>query len=571
MAACAAFLLLAQARASQGSRRSSRAQEIRAEMAGVLLQSKRYDEAAREYSVLLAASPDNVSYRVGLARALAWGGRPAEAEHEITRVLERRPNDASMESLLLAARRDLSPSADRARSWFLERSTVEYRQILARALARERRFPEALAQYDTLLRQRGTPALLVERAQVNVDRHDLDAAERDAQASIAWGPSAAAYQLLGDVRRWRGEYAQSRAAYQRALALSHDALRLESSLAQLARDERPAVAFVPDVYDAPGWESSSSTAHDNLGVDLTTVTLRHGRPLSTAAVTDGARASVDVSYGVTVLRLAQANSIATPVADSAAPAGADVNYGGYGGDVALSAETERGRLYARGRVSGGVMVHPSANTSGQASLAATAFYSAWGVGADLRTGAAYPSLMTVASFLPAERTPQLRETSRTLSLFGPVGRVDIALMQQQSDFTDGNRRSTVAAYARAPLTDVAALVYSGSQLSFARASLSYWDPERYTSHAAGVELRVVRRRGFSAAARLLPGLAWSVERPHARGEQPSAHDAVFQVGGGGELGYRSDAWELLASAGYGTARAGGYQRLDATLAMRWLR
>jgi len=571
-ALCAAIVLLADAGGAQAPKRSaSRAQAIREEMAAVLLQSKRYDEAAREYIVLLAASPENLSYRVGLARAFAWGGRSAEAEREISLILARKPGDVAMESLLLSARQDLSPSAAQARGWFAERPTFEYRRMYARALARERRFPEALAQYDTLLKQRGTPALLVERAQVNVDRHDLDAAERDAMASIAWGPSAPAYQLLGDVRRWRGEYAESRAAYQRAMALSRDDLRLASSMAQLARNERPAVAFMPDVYDAPGWASSSSTAQDNLGVNLTTVTLRRGRPLSSTGLSDGAHTSVDASVGVTVLRLAQANAIVTPATDSTAAESVRLNYGGYGGDVAMSAETEHGPLYARGRVSGGLVLHPSASTSAQASFAATAFYYAWGVGADLRTGPAYPSLMTVASFLPAESASQLRETSRTLSFAGPVGRVDVAVMQEQSDFTDGNRRSTLAGSARLPLNDVASLVYSGSQLSFASASLSYWDPERYTSHAAGAELRVSRMRGLSAAARVLPGFAWSIERPHAGGEPRTTHDAVFQVGGGGEIGYRRDAWELLASAAYGTARAGGYQRLDATLAMRWLR
>src|SRR5262245_34847962 len=56
---------------------------VRAELAAVLLQSRKYDEAAREYRVLLARDPASFEYRLGLARALAWGDRPRDAEREL--------------------------------------------------------------------------------------------------------------------------------------------------------------------------------------------------------------------------------------------------------------------------------------------------------------------------------------------------------------------------------------------------------------------------------------------------------------------------------------------------------
>ena len=96
---------------------NSRALAIRAEMASVLLQSKRYDEAAREYRVLLAYSPRSYSHRLNLVRALMWGNRPREAEHELMVLITQRGRDPELESMLLSARQQLRPSADEAAAW----------------------------------------------------------------------------------------------------------------------------------------------------------------------------------------------------------------------------------------------------------------------------------------------------------------------------------------------------------------------------------------------------------------------------------------------------------------------
>jgi predicted Zn-dependent protease len=55
---------------------------VRAELAALLLQSGRYDDAAREYRALVARDTANTAYRLGLVRALAWGDHPREAERE---------------------------------------------------------------------------------------------------------------------------------------------------------------------------------------------------------------------------------------------------------------------------------------------------------------------------------------------------------------------------------------------------------------------------------------------------------------------------------------------------------
>jgi len=73
---------------------------VRAELASVLMQSKRYAEAEREYRALLAGDPSNFNYRLGLARALAWGDRPRDAERELRTLQRQRPQDGSIETLL---------------------------------------------------------------------------------------------------------------------------------------------------------------------------------------------------------------------------------------------------------------------------------------------------------------------------------------------------------------------------------------------------------------------------------------------------------------------------------------
>src|SRR5689334_9817313 len=80
------------------SRSSSGSIGVRAELATVLLQSGRYDEAAREFRALLARDPNNFEYRLGLAHALAWGDRPRDAERELVQLIAKRPNGSGLDS-----------------------------------------------------------------------------------------------------------------------------------------------------------------------------------------------------------------------------------------------------------------------------------------------------------------------------------------------------------------------------------------------------------------------------------------------------------------------------------------
>lgn len=65
----------AQRRGDTLSKTANTMTNVRAELAAVLLQSKKYGEAAREYRALVSRDAGNTDYQLGLARALAWGGQ----------------------------------------------------------------------------------------------------------------------------------------------------------------------------------------------------------------------------------------------------------------------------------------------------------------------------------------------------------------------------------------------------------------------------------------------------------------------------------------------------------------
>jgi hypothetical protein len=521
---------------------NSRALTIRAEMASVLLQSKRYDEAAREYRVLLAYSPRSYSHRLNLVRALMWGNRPREAERELMVLITQRGREPGLESMLLDTRQQLRPSADEAAAWQRDRpQSLEYRRILARALARERRSSDALAQYDTLIRLRPSPAHFLERAYVHVERRDLDAAERDVTASIQLGASGDAYILRGDLYRARGNHGAARNAYWTARRLS-DEVDLAGAMARLARDERPAVGLLPDVYgDAPGWRARTSTIGDNLGATMSTVALRRG------AWFEG----FDASVGAKVRRFAGPST--TPLS----------NGGAFGADVALARDGTRGRMYGRVRGRVGFLAHPAGDMIPEGGVAAVGYIDAWGFGFDLDVGPAYAELLTVDAFLPSPvNGEQLRQQSSTLSFAGPLGAVDVGASRQHTALSDGNARTTLQGLARLRLRPHLAAVYAGSALSFQRSSPLYWSPESYAAHGIGPELSVRRTRGLSASLRVLPGIAWSTDHP-VHGDAVSA--SAFQLTAGGALAWRGTGWEAGAGGSYGQGRAGDYRRFDATL------
>lgn len=519
-------------------------------MASVLLQSKRYDEAAAEYHLLVAIEPDNFSYRLGLARALAWGKQPRAAEQAILELLRRQPNHPEYEGMLLSVRSQVTPSADEAERWVAKYPrSYEYRHMYARALARERRNDAAIAQFDTLIALRSLTTLFLERAYVHYDARNYVAAQRDVDIAVRGMGTPAAYLLLSELHRARGDLVAARAAIAQAGRGRPRDLEVRAASARLAREEHPPAAFMPDVSDPGGWFSSGSTSGDNLGANLTTTGFRRGTRL-------GGIDGVDASVGFTSRWISERS--ASPEAGPSA----------YGPDAAISREGTLGIYYARARARGGFMYHPAGQTVAEGSIAANLFVNAWGAGVELFTGPAYPSLLTLASFLPdGPGSALLVERGATFSVAGPMGRVDVAASLQPVSISDGNQRRTFKLYASAPVSARLNLAYSGTMLSFSQFSELYWAPIRYAAHGVGPELHVSRRRGLSAAVRAFPGGVWATQFDTVTAEIKQS--AAFQLSASGDIGYRANDWELLASVGYGNGRAGEYQRIDAGVQLRF--
>jgi tetratricopeptide (TPR) repeat protein len=586
---------------------------VRAELAAVLLQSRRYDEAAREYRLLLAREPRSVTYRLGLARALAWGRRPREAEHELRVVRALRPNDREIEALLRSVRESLRPDSREAASWVAERPAHRpYRLALARALVREgkpraalqhydgliagdrsaalhreaasanraagqhvqaavlligvlqrspadtavrhalasvlssaRRLDIALAHYDTLVARHPTPALLLERAQLNVTRRDLLAAEADANASNLARPNAGAYRLLGDLRRWRGDVAEARSAYNLARVLAPEDLAVAAAIAELERENRPVAGLSPSSHDAAGWQFHSSAVTDNSGMSYATA---------------GARGDVQLLRGL-------AGSVDLAVRNFRQDtAGLDADKTAFAIGLGLSGGVARGPLLAQLGARGG-LTSDGAEPIFMGGIGTTGWFGAWGLALELATGPAYPSLLTAGSIRPPRGEP-LTERTIHAAIGGPLGHADVALSVERADISDGNRRSSVQAYVRHPVAPEISAVASANGIWFAERTSLYWDPIAYIAARAGFEYAVRQPRGFSFAARLLAGPARIDDEILRNRQTDNVRQHSLQLGGSIEVDYRTAARALGGAVTYGSGRTGEYRRLEASVHAR---
>src|SRR5438094_717607 len=238
---------------------------VRAELATVLLQSGRYDEAAREFRQLIKRNPSSFEYRLGLARALAWGNHPAEAERELTQLIAKRPGTPGLDSLLRAVRDAYDPRAVDAAAWVTSDPWYSpYRLALARALAREGMPRLAILHYDTLLtrpaigRLPDRGALLRELADAYVAAGDRVGGADHLRAALALAPADIALRrtlasMLVDARR----YGEARAQYDTLLLQAPSApLFLERARLRLSLGDR--AGATSDLWMSVGMQPSAS-------------------------------------------------------------------------------------------------------------------------------------------------------------------------------------------------------------------------------------------------------------------------------------------------------------------------
>ena len=590
---------------------------VRAEMAAVLLQSRRYDEAAREYRALVTRDPANYAYRLGLARALAWGKRPREAERELRTLNAQRPQDREVDQLLRSVRQAFEPTAQEAAGWLNSRpGYLPYRRALARALVREGRAGAALqhyeillaadssaelkreaiaaqieggqplraaqllrralerapgdtarrhalavalthaqqldaarAQYDTLIARHPTRVLLLERGQLLASQRNLTAARADAMASISAGANADAYLLLGDMHRSEGDYVNARTAYGYARALRPNDRDIETAYAQLSREERPVIAFLPFRDDGEGWRLRSTAMSDNEGVAYATAGARGVAELPL---------ELQFSADVELRRLAER-----------LPALGD-GVTGLALGLGLAREFLYGPLLLRLSGVGGVATHANGAQLTDL-LTATGWMRAWALSLEHARGPAYPSLLTRAAIIPPDDEGEpLREESIRAVLGGPLPYADLAVSAQRAQLSDGNRRTTAQGVLRfSPDADLKVLT-AVTAIWFTERTDFYWDPLAYVSVAAGFEYTHLPARGVGIAARVLAGPARSVEEIEFEDEFSTTERVALQLSVGGELVHRSEHGEVSAGVTYGSARAGDYRRLEIGLHVRSL-
>ena len=623
--------------AAQQPRRATRSSStsgtvaVRAELATVLLQSGRYDEAAREFRALLARAPANFEYRLGLAQALAWGDHPREAEPELVQLIAKRPNTSGLDSLLRTVREAYDPRAVDAAQWVAAEPTyAPYRVALARALAREHLVSLAIAHYDTLLTRPGVGrmpdrgTLLREMADVYVSAGDRAGGAERLRTALADAPADTALRhelatMLADAHN----LAAARAQYDTLIQLSPSAALLrERGQLRLSLGDRAGAES--DLWASVGLQPSGEAylllgdldreRGDYRGARSMYVAAREGAPADVRLAVSGALAQMDreerpamlaplvgddpgwrltedaaadnlgVAYSALALRRTVAIAAATRISLGAEwrqlaerTAARRVDATGLGANVGGWQEVAYGPALARVELQGGAVYHELGGTLGVARGTLAVWLYAWQADLELAREPAYPSLFSAEALVPLDGGQPLVERDASVTLGGPAGPFDVGLSVQRSLLSDGNRRLTIESYLRYPLGGNLYALYSGSGVGFAQRSTLYWDPSRYSAQAAGIEYSIRRARGFSFAARVLPSYATSDEAPillaGALGEPSSSRGPItrrsaVQLGAGAEAAYRVHGWEAAGAVSYGRGRAGDYQRVGASITVR---
>jgi Flp pilus assembly protein TadD len=586
---------------------------VRAELAGVLLQSGKYSDAAREYRTLVSTDSRNTEYRLGLIRALAWGERYREAEEQLSLLPSSRRDDSDVEQLERLVRGNLEPPSFEAQRWVAERPHyAPYRVALAHAWVREHHPGWAIAQYDTLLATNPTPALVRDLADAYAAANNRAGGITRLREFVARAPADSGYRLaLADVLASDRQYAAAIAetdtvlSYGRTPGALMTRARIDiasDDLVSAERDLNDALALKPtpeaylllgDTYRWRGEFGKARTVYQYARVMKKdrTVTAAFAQlardersvltfePASaadegwqTSVTADGDNggihySTVDFERGfqvgsgfvggasMQILQLSEMSAVAHGTS------------AGYATNVGLSREGIAGAFYGRVGATAGLIFHPIASTVPAASLALTGRYYAWSASFDMSSGPAYPSLRTLASVIPSgEGSRPLTELNRAFSLAGPVGPVDIAVGLRRADISDSNRRNELEAYGRLPVTPVMSLVYWGNSIAFALPTANYWSPQHYASNALGLELAARQLRGLSLVARLLPGVASTDDSPFTHTgntnpggrASPNAQRLRFQISTGGELDYRRPGWET--GLGFDWGRIANYSR-----------
>ena len=594
---------------------------VRAEFAAALLRTGRYDRAAEAYRWLAESDDSDEGARLGLARALAWGGVPADAEPLLARLRAAHPENTEIRDLLRSVRASMSPTAAQAAAWLADDPAHRpYRLAMARALASEGRHAEAARAYDVLLADSASVELLAEAAGVRAGAGDsVGTAALLARAVAASPDDRALRERFAQALAWSGDRKAAIAEYTTLLAAGDDgALRLvRGQLRLLVGDETGAIAdlqrsaalaptyeaFVTlgDLHRWRGDSRQARHAYDAaLGLragdsralaGLSLVRAAERAALAQASESDDAGWNVTGAYaednaGFLLLRTRLARGFA------------------LGRSTIVSANAEQRRIsqrsavaperYAMGYTVGGGVEHfiRGWQLAAGAGIARHSLVRDMGYGhatvsaplgrvqVTLRAAAApaYTELWSIWTLVRITPDVQLEDplTMRSLAATAtvPVGKARVGATIERMRLSDGNARTSGRVTVSQPVTRALRLIYSGGMLGYSGSGLTYWDPEQYESHAVGVEYAVPVGRNLTVSARALGGVARASERfPIVPGAQVPVGNWVPHFSGGFDATYRRPGWDITASGGYGRGapRASGqpgYESLNGAIRVR---
>lgn len=497
----------------------------REEVADIAVRADSLALARRLLIEVLAADSTRDGALLALARVRARLGDGAGAVRDFERLMARRPDEARFAE----ARGVLFEVGDPALTQPLLGRLVAFRPDdatlrlrYAQDWERLRDLPAAEVQYDTLLRQVPSSALLLARARVRIGRNRLVEALADAAAAEATDPTADAAFLQAEIHRWRTQRDAARAAYRRAEQRAPGDPRVAAGRRLLRQQRRDALVAEP----AFGSTVASTGLTDSDGFAATGVRLDHGlAPLPDETV---------VLVGVEGRR---AGGPRQPV------------HVGGGGDLGIARTMVGTQWLAR---AGGVAF------GGPAALTAWAEATRRTADRTLRLAVGrQPAYETLRS-ANVVRGDSLLMGATVVGSVNAIVRTDVDVFAQADHVRlgDGNARTVAVASARwTPGGGPIGVLVTTSGARFASGTARYFSPDLFVTQGIALDWRVQQPRGWSWGARVAPALAWV--RESAPGRPPGLATAL-QGAVTGDATWRRPGLEFGAFAGYGQDRAGAY-------------
>lgn len=536
--------------------------------------------------------PEEVLYRLVLARSLSRAGRPAAAlPHYLAAVAADTSLDLREEAADVAVAADSLNTASLLLQEVLGRDPSRDRAMLAygRTRARLGDNQEAVRAFEVIMGRNPDEALFNEARGVLFEVNDVALTLPLLARLVAFRPEDDALRLryAQDLERTRA-FPQAEVQYDTllmraptaALFLTRARVRvaqnnLDGAIADAAAAEgrEPSVDAALMQGDIHRWRQErelSRLAYDRAAalapndprvLESRRLLAVQRRDALTYEPAFGAAASTNAlgdSDGFESF-LFRAQYGAAPLADETVLlAGAELRratgalglpLNGFGGDIGVSRHL--GRFTLLGRV--GAVAFDGGSPSPTFLLELTQASPTRSFRVSLGRQPAYESLRS-GDVLAADdvraATTLLSSLSQQLS-----PRIDVYVQADHARLGDGNGRSVVAAAVRRQMGGPWALLYTASGASFGNGTVDYWSPSFFITQGVAVDARRDRPRGWSLGARLAPAIAWSKETAPGR---PTSVQSALQATLSTDATWRTDGIELGVFAGYGQDRAGTY-------------